>query len=96
MSDYERRYNVHVGRVSRYVDTAEEALRIIDKAGPDEAVWVNEGYADYEDREYGEYGGGTIVTRRTTGRVLVSTLRFKVERQRVQRLITELAGGARA
>lgn len=98
MSVYERRYEVHAGMASHYTDDPAEALRFLDRGSPDDKYppWCHEGYADYEDVYPGssKYRGieGTIVTRRTLGPVLRSTLEFRAQRRAAQRLLADLRG----
>lgn len=88
MSVYERRYEVHYDRRSHYTDSPEEVLRLADRAKDPDSVWVNEGYAEEQFVPGSSIQiEGTIYTRRTKGRVLLSSLQFFVERQRVQRML---------
>lgn len=87
MSSYDRRYNVHYRGVSFYTDDPAEALSLYNYGlGYHNPPFIDEGYADYDDGP----NDTTMVTRRTTGSVLPSTLEFIVERAAVQKMIKEL------
>lgn len=83
MHSYEKRFNVQCGWVSHYVNTWGQVWDLI-KDNPD--AWVNEGYADYSDYEY-----GTEIIRRTSRNVLRTEVEFEVARAEVQHLIKRLA-----
>lgn len=84
MSVYSRRYNVSSNMVSYYTDDPAEALRLynsgLNTGYP--APWIAEGYGDYSDGP----NDTTCVTRRTTGKVLPSTLEFLIVRAEVQKM----------
>jgi hypothetical protein len=66
VSDYEKKYNVCTGRISRYVDTLDEVREIAKTRTVD---FVTEGYADYRDVYYedGVLDDSRVeVVRRTT------------------------------
>lgn len=83
--DIEKKYNVcTMSRVSRYVDTPEEALRILQEHGG----WCSEGYADTKD-----HPNGTEYVRRVTRKVRKLELEFLVQRSYVAGLIRKYQGG---
>lgn len=96
MSDYERRYNVHANYVSHYTDDPAEALRLYQSGlGHEPPPFITEGYADYEDVPGGPGQiEGTIVTRRTTGKVLPSTLELLVAQREASEVLDTVSRDA--
>lgn len=93
MSVYQRRYGVHANRTSHYTDDPAEALRVFrtyqaraDARGYTGAGWIDEGYGDERDGP----NDTTMVTRRTTGTVLLSTLEFRVQRRAVAAMLADM------
>lgn len=87
MHSYDKRFNVQIGRVSNYVNTPEEVLRLVGDRR-EEVRWIAEGYGDWRDvpgrPEISE------VLRVTTGTVLLSTVEFEVARKEADRLIEKI------
>lgn len=94
MSSYDKRYNVVANMVSFYTDDPVAALRHYymgaNKYASGECSYppyIVEGYGE----EVGYRDGVTEILRRTTGKVLPSTLEFLIQRAYVQDLMKEIA-----
>lgn len=88
MSDYEKRYEVHVGRVSYYTDDEATALRVYNGyMVPDKFNVLPKG-GIYEG--YGEESRDGYIYRKSTGKVLISTLEYLIYKAKVQKMLERI------
>lgn len=89
MSDYDKRYEVHVGFVSYYTDDEAAALRVYngymvpDRYNVMPLGGIYEGYAQ-------ESHSGDFLYRKNIGQVLISTLEYRIQRAVVQTLLERI------
>jgi hypothetical protein len=85
VSVYEEKYQVHHDKFySYYTSDPAKALSLFNRDPKNN--WVAEGYPVYRDMN----DGRTMVTRETVGKVLPSTLEFRVQRAAVQKMLEKL------
>lgn len=89
MSDYEKQYEVHVGFVSYYTNDPATALRVYtgymvpDRYNVMPRGGIYEGYAE-------ESYSGDFLYRKNIGQVLISTLEYRIQRQKVQDMLESI------
>lgn len=96
MSDYDKRFNLCMGLVSSYHDTAAEVLGHVRRFGGNgEVRFITEGYADHEDvPDTSTQIGGTIVTRRTLRTLTLDEVKVIAARDAVEAEVARLKAAA--